>query len=317
MKRVMEVLTLMLALYVLAAAPPVARAAEDKADGQDQKLAEKEAAKEKAAEAERAGCNCMFCRAKESIHQETPWLALSADMRLREVFTPNLLLDKEDRHYQRYRERFGATATVCKDIDLDMRLVYEPRHFCQPSRKLTARNQDYINEWAYSEAIFDRLSVTWREPCGLPVRAVIGRQDIILGNGWLVLDGTPLDDSRTIFFDAVRLTWDLPACNTTVDTIYINQHADSDRWIEPICDKDFHNIENNEQGAIVWITNKSLARHRAQRVLHLQARPGRLRHRAGRHRTGHAAVAGRRQRRYLHLRRPGRPRPERQHQPAR
>lgn len=256
MKKVMELPALMLALWVLAALPAGAWAQEK----QPEKPADKPAEKAKAAEAEPAGCTCIFCKAKEAIHQETPWLALSADLRLHEIFAPNLLLDKEDRHYQRYRARVGATVTPIKDIDFDFRLVYEPRHFSRPDRELQVRNQYYIDDWTTNEAIVDRLSVTWREPFGLPLRAVIGRQDIILGNGWLVLDGTPLDDSRTIFFDAVRLTWDLAACKTTVDTIYINQHADSDRWIEPFCDKDFHNIEQDEQGVIIYLTNKSLAK---------------------------------------------------------
>jgi hypothetical protein len=249
-----ELPVLMLALWLLACLPAAAWAQDKPAD----KPADAAAEKAKAAEADRAACNCIFCQAKEAVHQATPWLALSADLRLREVFAPNLLLDKEDRHFQRYRARLGGTITPCKDIDLDFRLVYEPEHFCQPDTQYKGRNEYYVDEWITNEAIFDRMSITWREPCGLPLRAVIGRQDIILGNGWLVLDGTPLDNSRTIFFDAVRLTWDLAACNTTIDTIYINQHADSDRWIEPFCDKDYHNIEQDEQGAIVWIANKSL-----------------------------------------------------------
>ena len=260
MKKVMELPALMLALWVLAALPAAAWAQEKQPEKPADKAADAAAEKAKAAEADRAGCDCMFCKAKEAIHQETPWLALSADLRLREIFAPNLLLDKEDRHWQRYRARVGATATPVKDIDFNFRMVYEPQHYCQPGRDLQVRNQYFMDEWVENEAIIDTMNVTLNKPCGLPVRAVIGRQDIILGNGWLVLDGTPLDDSRTIFFDAVRLTWDLAACNTTIDTIYINQHADSDRWIEPFCDKDFHNIEQDEQGVIIYITNKSLAK---------------------------------------------------------
>jgi len=256
MKTVTGVMTLLLALGFLVAFPARMQATE-KAPVPADKAAAKAPTP---AEQERAGCNCIFCQAKEKVHEVTPWLKLSADLRLREVFVPNLLLDKEDRHYQRYRARLGGTITPCEDLDFNFRLVYEPQHFCQPSRRLPARNEYYLDEWIQDEAIFDRMNVTWRKPFGLPVKATIGRQDIILGNGWLVLDGTPLDNSRTIFFDAVRLTWDLAACETTIDTIYIDQHADSDRWIDPFCDKDYHNMEQDERGVILYVTNKSLPR---------------------------------------------------------
>jgi hypothetical protein len=95
---------------------------------------------------------------------------------------------------------------------------------------------------------------------GLPLKVKVGRQDIIFGNGWLVLDGTPLDGSRTIFFDAARATLDLKDANTSVDVIYIDQHAESDRWIKPFNDQDFLNIEQNERGAILYVTNKSLSK---------------------------------------------------------
>ena len=186
------------------------------------------------------------------------WFTWGADVRLREVFTPNLLLDQEDRHFQRYRERVWATVSPCADLDINTRLVYEPRHFCQPSREAFTRDAAYIDEWTMDEAIFDQMNVEWRNICGLPLKAKVGRQDIILGNGWLVLDGTPLDGSRTIFFDAVRGTLDLKNCQTSVDVIYIDQHADSDWWIKPFCDKDFHNIEQDEKGAILYVTNTSL-----------------------------------------------------------
>lgn len=188
----------------------------------------------------------------------TDWLSWGADLRLREIFVANLLLNKEDRHFQRYRFRTWATVTPLKDLDFNIRLVYEPRHFCQPARKAECRDACYIDEWTMSEAIFDKMNVKWSNVMGMPLTLKFGRQDIVLGNGWLVLDGTPLDGSRTIFFDAVRATWDMKDAKTKVDLIYINQHADSDRWIKPFCDKDFHNIEQDEQGVILYVTNKSL-----------------------------------------------------------
>jgi len=192
------------------------------------------------------------------------WFEWGFDLRLREIYAPNLIFNNKNLdddplnskpqdgpnwHFQRYRSRLWAKIKPVEDIDLNVRLVYEPRTWCKPKSK---------KERTYDEAIFDHMNVVWRNPLGLPVTATVGRQDIILGNGWLVLDGTPLDGSRTIFFDAARLTWNFPDYKTKVETIWIDQHADSDRWLEPFCDADFHNIEQNEKGAIVYVTNTSL-----------------------------------------------------------
>ena len=189
-----------------------------------------------------------------------PWLNWGADARLRVVFTPNLLLDREDSHWQRYRFRAWATIKPIKDFALNTRLVWEPRHYCQPSRKFVVRDATLIDEWTRNEAIFDRMNVQWSNVLGMPLTLKVGRQDIILGDGWLVLDGTPMDDSRTIFFDAARATLDLKDMKTTVDLIFICQNADSDYWLPPICDKDFHNIEQDELGIILYASNKSLAK---------------------------------------------------------
>jgi len=193
----------------------------------------------------------------EAAKKPLPWLELMGDIRLREIFAPNLLLNQEDRHFQRYRFRLGAKVKPIEDLDVNVRMVYEPRHYCQPSRVLRIEGAGVIDEWTMSEAIIDRLNVQWRKFMGLPLTITFGRQDIILGNGWLVLDGTPLDGSRTIFFDAVRGTLDFADINTKLDLIFICNSADSDR-LSPACDKNFHNIEQDEIGAIVYLTNKSL-----------------------------------------------------------
>ncbi len=188
----------------------------------------------------------------------TPWLSWGADARLREIFSPNLLLNDEDRHFQRYRFRLWTTIKPVKDFDVNFRIVYEPRHFCEPERKALVRDAAIIDSWTTNEAIIDQLNVRWDKVCGMPLTLTVGRQDIILGNGWLVLDGTPLDGSRTIFFDAARATLEMEQINTKADLIFICNQADSDYYYEPVCDQDFHNIEQDEQGAILYVTNKSL-----------------------------------------------------------
>jgi hypothetical protein len=106
--------------------------------------------------------------------------------------------------------------------------------------------------------LFDWFNVNIRNIGGMPLTATVGRQDIIFGVGWLVLDGTPLDGSRTIYFDAARFTYDWTAQNTKIDLIYISQTAESDRWLEPIADKDRAVTEQDEHGAILYLTNTSL-----------------------------------------------------------
>ncbi|MGC9453534.1 MAG: alginate export family protein [Phycisphaerae bacterium] len=211
-------------------------------------------------DAEEAGCDRLstwagpFASAEQfgewidGIKHPAPWLELYGDIRLREIFAPNLLLDQTDRHFQRYRFRVGAKVSPLEDIDFNVRLVYEPRHYCQP---------DDFEVWQMSEAIIDKLNVEWRNFLGMPLTITAGRQDIILGDGWLVLDGTPLDGSRTIFFDAIRGTLDMPDLQSKLDVIYVCNSADSDR-LSPACDKDFHNHEQDEQGAIVYLTNNSM-----------------------------------------------------------
>jgi len=136
------------------------------------------------------------------------------------------------------------------DVDLNSRMVWEFRTWDEPSRKL--------KETDFDEILFDRLNVTMRNMFGEPMTGVIGRQDLILGVGWLVLDGTPLDGSRTIFTDAARFTYDWADKNTKIDMIYIDNSAASDRWLKPIEDRDRALTEQDEYGAILYLTNQSM-----------------------------------------------------------
>jgi hypothetical protein len=58
------------------------------------------------------------------------------------------------------------------------------------------------------ELFFDNLYVKWTTPGRLPVAITAGRQDINLGEGFVVADGTPLDGSRSYYFNALRVDVD-------------------------------------------------------------------------------------------------------------
>lgn len=187
------------------------------------------------------------------------WFQWGADLRLRDEFLENnKTLDKHDPNhevnYGRFRTRAWATISPTKDIDVNTRVAWEFRTYSAPKGPL--------REVDLGDAIVDNLNVQWRNFLNLPLTMTIGRQDITnLGNGWLIFEGTPLDGSRTIFFDAVRGTWEIKDAKTTVDAIYLNDGARENRLIEPF---NYHNhdprylAEQNEQGAILWVANKSI-----------------------------------------------------------
>jgi hypothetical protein len=90
-----------------------------------------------------------------------------------------------------------------------------------------------------------------------PLTIVAGRQELKLGSGWLIADGTPVDGSRTAFFDAIRLTHTLDAPDTTLDFVWVENHADTAKWLKPINDRDEDLSEQDEQGAILYFAKKT------------------------------------------------------------
>lgn len=190
----------------------------------------------------------------EKLHNPTPWLSMGLDHRFRVEYGENFLTLDDDslnheREYERYRTRWWTKWILGEDISLNTRLTWEFRTWDEPRTQNVNLDLD--------EALFDWFNINLRNVGGMPLTAMIGRQDIIMGVGWLVLDGTPMDGSRTIYFDAARATYDWADTSSKVDLIYISQSAESDRWLEPICDENRGVTEQDENGAILYLTNTS------------------------------------------------------------
>ncbi len=188
----------------------------------------------------------------DTLHNPTPWLEMGLDFRFRTVYAENIdTLNKQSENnrfdYQRYRTRWSTKWILGEDLDFNTRLTWEFRTWDDPPRKPQVVDFD--------EGIFDHFNLVWRNMFGQPLTGTIGRQDVILGVGWLVLDGTPLDGSRTIFMDAARFTYDWEASSNRLDVIYVDNAAESDRWLEPIDDENRALTEQDERGVILYLTN--------------------------------------------------------------
>ncbi len=183
----------------------------------------------------------------------TDRLELGGDFRFRFMYDEARKLDREafghDRIQTRLRARVQAKIKLTDDLDFNMRLVTEPRYYI--------RAEAEPHHWAYHEALFDKFNLTWRNAFDLPMTAVIGRQEIKLGSGWLICDGTPLDCGRTAFFDALRLTYELEGWDATADFILVDNHGDSAKWLKPFNDRDIDLAEQDEQGAILYFNKRT------------------------------------------------------------
>lgn len=144
-----------------------------------------------------------------------------------------------------YRQRTGLMVRVMPmpKYELGIRLTNEFRRYFAPAGSKNS----------YDEVVIDQLYLKGDSIAGTPFSAIIGRQNIMLGEGFLIADGSPLDGSRTAYFNAVNVGWQLSG-NTSVRMIYFNQQQEDD--ILPVI-HDQHKLllEGDEKGAILYLVS--------------------------------------------------------------
>jgi hypothetical protein len=196
----------------------------------------------------------------------TDWMSWGADLRLRQEFvlSPNLVnVGNNEQNYERFRARIWTSVAPVEWMSLNARLAWEARNYLYPDNPTS--NGVALDQWMMDEFLLDNLNVKITPP-EIPVTFTLGRQDFMVagkpefGNGWLIGDGSPLDGSRTYYFDAARMTLDLKESKTQVNAMYVYQAGNEDAWLHPINMQDhrYYVSEVNEQSAILYVVNKSL-----------------------------------------------------------
>ena len=187
---------------------------------------------------------------------EDPEFLFGGDIRLREVYFDNIPYTNggEARggvnHFQRYRTRLWGEYHRNEDFMVKARLVNEFRTYLEPDNN----SWNSLDEIVIDNLFFDKKWNDWT--------LRVGRQDLIYGTGKLILDGTAKDGSRTIYFDALKLTYSGLA-DTTVDFLLINTNAQ-----DPLAmhseDRDIvgfgpgNAYDGTESGGGVYVKNKSI-----------------------------------------------------------
>jgi hypothetical protein len=214
-------------------------------------------------------------QAIKDIKNPVPWFSWGGDLRVRNEYYDNALSlgvpaggffnfgGVHDQDYLRFRGRIWASFMPVNDLSLNVRLAAEPREFLKYSTFDTFFHEEGP-QWRYG--IFDNLNIQWKNPLSLPATFTVGRQDIFLGDGFLVGDGTPEDGSFTSFLDSARLTYKLDDIHTTIDAIGLIQDARPDGWLQTVGPSTATGdhaeplllTDQNEKGAILWVANNSL-----------------------------------------------------------
>jgi len=199
-------------------------------------------------------------RCIDDAKQPVPWLTWGADLRIRnEYFNDAQTLrggvPLHEQDYFRIRARLWSAVTPLTNLNLNVRLTSEPRVWFRPASYTPFKGRSGTD---MTYGVFEALNVQASNLFGMPASLSIGRQDLVLGDGWLLLEGTPNDGSWSVFIDSARLTYQLPEQHTTIDAIGIVHYAKDDTWLPTINSQDRYFMEQNEKGAVLNIANKSV-----------------------------------------------------------
>lgn len=129
----------------------------------------------------------------DAVRVEPGWRA-STDLRVRQELLNNVFYftpEQPDRNWIRVRTRAGLRYGWGNAHEVEGRLCSEFRKIRVPDTKLN-----------YDEIILDRLLYRYRAWPSIAI--TLGRQDIRWDDGFLVMDGTPLDGSRSSYMNALR-----------------------------------------------------------------------------------------------------------------
>jgi hypothetical protein len=182
-----------------------------------------------------------------NIKHPIDWFTWGADLRVREEFEKN---DHSfDSHFDDEVNQFRLRGRIWADLgtffsdpslgipnglDLYVRLTDETRFYLNrptnPPWGGPLGEPPYRTNPAFNEIIVDNLYANWDRPAGLPVSIRAGRQDLWYGRGFVMGDATPLDGSRSVYSDAVKLTLHADPIKTDLDLFVVDNKANENRF---------------------------------------------------------------------------------------
>jgi hypothetical protein len=116
-------------------------------------------------------------------------------VRVRQEYLDNAFdydADRDDRNnWIRVRSQLHCSFTPVAGVKLFARINNEHKHWLNPER-----------DFEIDELVFESLYLELSDIGGSPVTLIVGRQNLMYGEGFVLMDGSPLDGSRTAYMNA-------------------------------------------------------------------------------------------------------------------
>lgn len=154
-----------------------------------------------------------------------------------------------DNHFSQLRTRFWGHLQLTEDVAVRGRLANEFRHYYSGDE----------DGWdALDEIVVDQLYVDLNNIFNGLLDLRLGRQELFYGTGKIIDDGTPKDKTRTSYFDAVRLRFNI-IDNSSIDFFGIYNDTENrlvlNNQDRDLVGYDFGYNDGRESGAGIYFTN--------------------------------------------------------------
>ncbi len=127
--------------------------------------------------------------------------------RLRHTYMNNATdfnADKDDEQaFFRIRTSLWGQLDWSRDLSFRVQLNNEFRYYTI----VRQADKDAGKENTLDEVIFEHLYLKYTMPGANPLTFILGRQNLTYGEGFILMDGAPWDGSRTIYHDAVKISY--------------------------------------------------------------------------------------------------------------
>lgn len=174
-----------------------------------------------------------------TIDNEYPRIKIGFSERLRLVTWDNAITLADSaggtNTFTRHRTSVMGQFFIDPEMELGLKFTNEFRYHFVPEDR----------DFNLNEIFIDQLYFKWHNQHYLPGTLTVGRQNIMLGEGFVVFDGSPLDGSRCAYFNAIRYDWDITSDKQLV-MFYCNQ-PETDDILPIINEQDQPLIEQPEE----------------------------------------------------------------------